>query len=48
MVSDIVYSFILVWVLGITDLSFSFNSEKSGPVEADVGAERGGLIFFCE
>ena len=45
MLPDIVDSVIVVWVLGLIDLYFSFNAEESGTVEADVGADQGGLII---
>ena len=47
-VPDIVDSVILVWAPGLIDISFLFNAYKYGPIEAVVGAERGGVIFFCE
>ena len=48
MVPDIVDPFIVVWVSGLINLSFSFNVDGYGPVEADIGVYWGVLILFCE
>ena len=48
MVPNIVDLVIVVWVLGVINLSLSFNADKSGPFESNVGAEWKGMVYSCD